>query len=263
MTKALLSLRPSDLRALSAGIRSGRLSPPYAPSSAERFLSGSDLRAVSDALNELATAGLTPKGLALALEMLAASVESRPALEDVIDLVTTSADGTRVANRDTGVVVSELFRGARKSVLVAGYAVYQGKRVFRALAERMTEIPALEVRMFLDIQRAYGDTSATEELVRRFLYRFRTAEWPGDSRMPEIFFDPRALSAEKNDRAALHAKCVVVDGKAVFVSSANFTDAAQQRNIEVGLLLRSAQVAGRLSEFFAHLVNRGQLRRAT
>jgi len=62
--------------------------------------------------------------LALTLDLIAGALESRPSLEDVIDLVTTSADATRVANRDTGVVVSELFRNACKSVPVAGYAVY-------------------------------------------------------------------------------------------------------------------------------------------
>jgi phosphatidylserine/phosphatidylglycerophosphate/cardiolipin synthase-like enzyme len=201
-------------------------------------------------------------GLALTLELIAAALESRPALEDVIDLVTTSAEATRVANRDTGVVVSELFRGACSSVLVAGYAVYQGKRVFQALAERMKEIPSLQVRMFLDIQRPYGDTSSPEELVRRFLHRFRTTEWPDGGPVPEIFFDPRAICLDRDDRAALHAKCIVVDGKAVFVSSANFTDAAQQRNVEVGLLLRSVQVASRLTEFFTHLVSTQQLRPA-
>lgn len=46
------------------------------------------------------------------------------------------------------------------------------------------------------------------------------------------------------------------------LSSANFTDAAQQRNIEVGLLLRSMNVASRLTEFFDYLVGANQLRRA-
>jgi phosphatidylserine/phosphatidylglycerophosphate/cardiolipin synthase-like enzyme len=47
-------------------------------------------------------------------------------------------------------------------------------------------------------------------------------------------------------RTALHAKCVVVDKQHVFISSANFTEAAQQRNIEVGLLLHSIRLAERV-----------------
>ena len=57
--------------------------------------------------------------------------------------------------------------------------------------------------------------------------------------------------------AALHAKCIVVDGFEVFVSSPNFTEAAQERNIEVGLRLHSAAIAERIRRFFESLVHRG------
>ena len=46
------------------------------------------------------------------------------------------------------------------------------------------------------------------------------------------------------------------------MSSANFTEAAQERNIEVGVLVRSQIVAERLIAFFAALVSTGGVRRA-
>jgi phosphatidylserine/phosphatidylglycerophosphate/cardiolipin synthase-like enzyme len=76
-----------------------------------------------------------------------------------------------------------------------------------------------------------------------------------------LFFDPRSLATERQKCAALHAKCVVVDGADVFVSSANFTEAAQQRNIEVGLLLHSSAIANRLTRFFESLVASGHFQR--
>jgi hypothetical protein len=257
MMQALLSLPPSDLGALAAGIRSGRLSAPFPESSIARFLGSSACAEVSEALGELTASGMELNAIAVTLDLLSAALESRPRLDDVIDLVTTSPDATRIANRDTGAVVSQLFREARSSVLVSGYAVHQGRRVFQALAERMKEAPELEVRMFLDIQRGNGDTSAPEELVRRFLSRFRTTEWPMGAPIPQIYYDLRSLSLDRNVRAALHAKCVVVDEAELFVSSANFTEAAQQKNIEVGLLLHSTQIAGRLTEFFNNLAQSG------
>lgn len=143
------------------------------------------------------------------------------------------------------VVVRELFAHAQQSVMVAGYAVYQGQRVFQALADRMTSLPELQVRMFLDVQRGHGDTSASREITRRFAEHFRTKQWPKDRRLPEVFFDSRALATDTKKRAWLHAKCVVVDRKMLFVSSANFTEAAQERNLEVGLLIRNAVLADR------------------
>ena len=194
--------------------------------------------------------------------MLTNNISDHPPVEDLVDLVMTGPAVVGQENRDTSVVVSDLFRQAEESILIAGYAVYQGQQVFHALAERMVERPSLKVRMFLDIQRKPGDTSSSAELVRRFAHRFQSDEWPMGSRTPEIFYDPRALSSDRVKRAALHAKCVVADGQEVFVSSANFTEAAQERNIEIGLLLQSTAIAERLTHFFDALCATGQFLRA-
>jgi phosphatidylserine/phosphatidylglycerophosphate/cardiolipin synthase-like enzyme len=153
-----------------------------------------------------------------------------------------------------------LFRQAEQSVLVAGYAVYQGRDVFQALAERMDAEPRLQVRMFLDVQRGHGETSSSSEILRRFVHRFRTQEWPGP-RLPEVYYDPRSLDDEGPKRASLHAKCIVADERIAFISSANFTEAAQVRNIEVGAIVRSVPFARQLAGYFLALAERHALER--
>ncbi len=64
-----------------------------------------------------------------------------------MDLVTTGG-GAGTGNRTTAVLVGELFRNAQQSVLVAGYAVYQGQKVFQAVADRMQASPDLSVLTF-------------------------------------------------------------------------------------------------------------------
>jgi phosphatidylserine/phosphatidylglycerophosphate/cardiolipin synthase-like enzyme len=61
------------------------------------------------------------------------------------------------------------------------------------------------------------------------------------------------LEADQTKRTSLHAKCVIVDNEEAFVSSANFTEAAHTRNIEVGILLRSQSLARTLSNHFESL----------
>src|SRR5207244_1490016 len=119
-------------------------------------------------------------------------------------------------NRDTGVVVRELFGAATTEVVVAGFAIYQGREVFRRLAERMAELPALRVRMYLDVHRGPGDTTVASELAWKFVNRFRAINWPGE-RLPELYFDPRSLDENQDKRSSLHAKCVVVDRRIAFV----------------------------------------------
>jgi phosphatidylserine/phosphatidylglycerophosphate/cardiolipin synthase-like enzyme len=250
MTDLVLQLSERDLREAALALRSGRLAPPYSEVALQRIVSGGLAREAAAAFQRLAGAGFTPEQLALTLELVAADRRQRPRLEDVLELVTTGPDVDAVGGRDTAVVVRELFANARESVLVAGYAVYQGQRVFQALADRMEELPELQVRLFLDIQRPYGDTTASAELIRRFAHRFREHEWPGDRRPPRLFFDVRSLEVEAAKRASLHAKVIVVDGREVFISSANLTEAAQQRNVEVGVRFRSAAMARQLTAFF-------------
>ena len=50
------------------------------------------------------------------------------------------------------------------------------------------------------------------------------------------------------------AKCVVIDGREALVTSANFTEAAQERNIEIGLLVSSQPVARQIEEHFMSLI---------
>jgi phosphatidylserine/phosphatidylglycerophosphate/cardiolipin synthase-like enzyme len=138
--------------------------------------------------------------------------------------------------------------------------VHQGQRVFLALADRMQACPGLRVRLFLDIQRGHGDTTAASALAARFAEHFRQHQWPMNRPIPKVYYYPRSLELAPDKRTSLHAKCVVVDGQAVFVSSANFTEAAHERNIEIGLLLRSKLLAKRVIRHFDVLVSEEFLR---
>jgi phosphatidylserine/phosphatidylglycerophosphate/cardiolipin synthase-like enzyme len=117
----------------------------------------------------------------------------------------------------------------------------------------------LRVNFFLDVHRPPADTSPAEDVLRRFAQRFQTHEWPG-GRLPELYYDPRSLDLDALKRSSLHAKCIVVDQRMAFVTSANFTEAAQTRNIEVGALIRCERFATRLAEHFETLVIAGLLK---
>ncbi len=259
MISSLLLLPENDLPTLIAALRSRRLLAPYSAVVIERLVGHAAIAKSVEALEELRQLGFSEDQIATALEMVLQDRQRRPRMEDAIDLVTSGPEARGVTNRDTRVVVRELFANAQFSVLIAGYAVYQGQKVFEALAEQMLNNPNLAVRMFLDIQRGPGDTSAPSQLVRRFTNNFRTHQWPHDRPYPQLFYDPRTIELSPQKRASLHAKCVVVDNRSIFVSSANFTEAAQQRNLEVGLLIHSPSLAERLTRHFDTLLDEGLL----
>jgi len=256
---ALITLSASDLAALRDALRTGRLAAPYLPTLVERIIPG-DGGEVAAALQAIAGTGANHQGVVAAVDLLAQARAGLPAADDTLDLVTTGPDASGTT-RDTLVVVQELFRNAAQSVLVAGYELYQAEPLFRALADRMAAEPGLHVRMFLNIKRAAGDTTTDRELIAGFCHRFRIKHWPTGRPLPEVYFDPRSISIDPRCRAVLHAKCVVIDQQEAFVSSANFTEAAQERNIEVGLLARQNRIAERLVGFFESMLAMGHLKR--
>jgi phosphatidylserine/phosphatidylglycerophosphate/cardiolipin synthase-like enzyme len=261
VSQALLSRAPSELRALAGAIRMGRLSAPFSALAVKQIMND-DADSVTHSLAEMAECGMPAAGIAHTLELLASALADRPRIEDQVQLVATGPEVSGVANRDTSVVVSDLFTRAAKSVVVIGYAVYQGQRVFQSLAARMNERPELRVRMYLDIPRKPGDTTIESELVRRFCHQFRKTQWPSSVCLPEIYYDPRSTALDRDSAASLHAKCVVADGRDVFVSSANFTEAGQTKNIELGVLVSSPVLAERIAGFFEQLVEERFLTRA-
>ena len=160
--------------------------------------------------------------------------------------------------RDTRRVYEELLSSAERSVWASTFAFWDGPKAFKVLAKRMDEIPELRVVLLLNIQRTWGDTTAADHLVRKFADRFWQADWPGSSR-PSVFFDPRSLQLG-GPAGVLHGKAVVADDEAVFVTSANLTEAALDRNIEVGVLVRDRALALSVSSHFQVLIDRGLLK---
>src|ERR1700730_11833513 len=185
----LLALTVSDLAALKEALRTGRFPPPFLPTLVERIVPRAVSRDVSAALQGMAAAGAHRDGLVAAIELLAAARAQQPSIDEVIELFTTGPEAGAVTNRDTQVVVQELFRNAEHSVLVAGYALYQAEPVFRTLADRMADEPRPAVRMFLNVNRPFGETSTDIGLIASFAYRFRTEHWPTDRPLPAIYLD--------------------------------------------------------------------------
>ena len=151
-----------------------------------------------------------------------------------------------------------MLSSAEYSVWASTYAFFDGPKAFEILARRMDARPELRVKLLLNIQRKRGDTTVAEHLVRKFTDRFWKIDWPGSSR-PNVYYDPRALEMD-GPSGVLHAKALVVDNESVFITSANLTEAALDRNIELGLIVRDHALALTALSHFRSLIDRGLLK---
>ena len=174
------------------------------------------------------------------------------------DLVWSGPEVPGLYARDTRGVYEELLGSAERSIWASTYAFFDGPKAFEVLARRMDARPTLRVTLLLNIQRKRGDNTASDQLVRRFADRFWKTEWPGSSH-PSVFYDPRALDLE-GPGGVLHAKAIVANDESLFVTSANLTEAALDRNIELGVLVRDRAFALTICGYFRNLIDRDLLK---
>jgi phosphatidylserine/phosphatidylglycerophosphate/cardiolipin synthase-like enzyme len=257
-----LTLSYPALTSLITALETGRLSFPVHPATLSAYIPASSVNTIATELNTLYQQGMESQHLTYMLKLAIAERQSIQKQRDRVELVWTGLETPGMESRDTHVVVQELFDRATRSVLISSYALdtdMKGQALFSDLASRMDSIPTLRVRMFLNIKRAFGSQKSDIALIQEFAQIFQQRIWRGN-RLPEVFYDPRSLSQAKGPKACLHAKCVIVDEQYLFVTSANFTEAAHERNLEAGILLNDPTAAKGMKLQFERLVQSGQLK---
>lgn len=257
-------LSAAALGSLASAAERGLLAAPFSASMVGRHVSITERSNALMLLERLHVAGVAGPALGAALRLAEAS---RRSAEDRPRPALVWSDLDLIGSRDTGVVCAELFREAKRAVTIStfnlGHRPVEGQApgnpVLRPLAQRMAEIPGLRVRLFVNLRRMERRSAVSvPEVEAAFIAWLRRDIWPWDE-LPEIYYDPRSLEAEAG--SCLHAKCVVVDGARAFVTSANLTEAAHERNIEAGVLLDDPVFASNLARQFDSLIDRGHVRR--
>jgi phosphatidylserine/phosphatidylglycerophosphate/cardiolipin synthase-like enzyme len=263
MMSPLMSLSRPALTDLATALETDRFNFPVYPFALASYVPEQLAGAIAAELNQLRHKGMSSSHMAYMLKLLAQERAIAHQKQEQVNLVWTGPEVPGTESRDTAVVVQELFSSARYSVLISSFVIDQGAKgdkLFRPLVERMDANPKLSVRMFLNVKRKYNDPTPTSILLQQFAENFRKNIWTGQ-RLPEVFHDPRALEFSSFSNACLHAKCVVVDEEEVFITSANFTEAAHQRNIEAGVLMTNSVIARAIRSQFEMLVTQKILQR--
>jgi hypothetical protein len=249
---------PTDLETVAQALEGGRLSFAQGASAAAQSLGVADPQALRRFLST--SPAHDPAALAWGLRRLAA--ERRAAHDRFArsaQLVWSGQHEGSQPLRDTRAVLNEVCARATERLLLATYAIHNGLESLSALSARMRAVPALQVDLYVHVKGPRHRPPDEARDVAAWLTQFRAAHWPGDVRLPAVWYDPATLDPEGG--TSMHAKCVVVDDRWAFVTSANFTEAAQERNIEVGVVLDHPVLARALTAQFQGLQARGRFRR--
>lgn len=247
---------PDDLSALAEALLSGRIGAQFAVGSVQLAGFREDAARFLESMR-----GVDPRAVAWMLKRLS---RERSRADDrhasVASLVWSGASEGDQGIRDTKAVLDGIFSRAERHVLISTYVIYDGLRVFASLSDRLRLRPEIDVDLYVNLPRGGGPDEDERADVDHFVASFARYHWPRDVRLPAIYYDPESRrSGEK--RVTLHAKCVVVDRRWALVTSANFTEAAQERNIEAGVLLDHPRLAETLAGQFSDLTKSGRLKR--
>lgn len=164
-----------------------------------------------------------------------------------VELVWTGPGTGMVPVRHTAQVLNGLIAEARNRLFLVSFVAYHVDAVIDAL-QRAVDRGVL-VSVLLERSKEHGGNVTVDSIamLRRNLSRAQLYEW-----------DKTTVDAAPS--ASVHAKCAVADGVVAFVTSANLSDAAMERNMELGVLLRGGQVPGLLDRHLTALVTTKQLR---
>lgn len=201
-------------------------------------------------LDSWATAPDVP-GFALALALRAASgVRADANQEETVEVVWTGPTSHEIPVRRTREVLLELIGVATQRLTVVSFAAYKVPEVLSELTSAAGR--GVEVRLILETAEDSGGRLSHDAAEAFDSLRNAAAfyVWP---------LDRRASGASIS--GALHAKAIVADARAAFVTSANLTGHGLGANMELGLLVRGGAIPGRLTSHFDELIAQGTLRR--
>ncbi|MCS7050566.1 MAG: DISARM system phospholipase D-like protein DrmC [Thermomicrobium sp.] len=168
-------------------------------------------------------------------------MESRESLE----LVWTGPKTGLIPMRQTEQVLLEVIGTARSDLFLVTYVFHRASSVVSALNAAVARGVALSI--LLESSTEHGGTVRGDgiEAVREAVPGASVFVWSAEARKAE----GGAVSA------AVHAKCVVADGRLAFITSANLTTAALERNMELGMLIRGGAAPEKLRQHLVALVN--------
>jgi phosphatidylserine/phosphatidylglycerophosphate/cardiolipin synthase-like enzyme len=196
--------------------------------------------------------GVFPAEVAIALRTAACSQRSREA-DQAVEIVWTGPRSEEVCFRHTEQAILQVLNSAQSRILLVSYAVYSipniQEAVVRAARRGVRITVVVETPDKLDVQNEYSTLQALGDDVARCSTVYF---WPKENRKVDA----------TGKLGILHVKCVVGDGRWLFLSSANLTKYAFSLNMELGVLITGEKAPAQAETHFEKMIQSGILVRS-
>ena len=187
------------------------------------------------------TPDLSPIELAAALRGASGTAQLMEKRE-AVEMVWTGPFTGLVASRHTEQVLLEVIASTSQRLFLVSFVAYDIDTIVRAIQELV--LRNVEIDILLESSSSHGGKVDIDS-VRIFSELVPSANI--------YVWNSEAKSKDKWN-GAVHAKCAVSDGNLAFITSANLTGAAMERNMELGVLVRGGRLPDELHRHLEALV---------
>jgi len=191
---------------------------------------------------------IEPKELALAL-MAASRTARLIERRQSIEVVWTGPETGEMPVRRTEQVLLQMIDDAKESIFLVSFVAYPIPAVEEALRRAIER--GVSVSLLIESE-GIGGCSPIDPVARfkKELLGANIYHWPPENKQRD----------ENGKTGVVHAKCAVVDRSIAFLTSANLTEAALERNMEMGLLVRGGFTPWLISKHMDALIETKQIR---
>jgi cardiolipin synthase len=150
-----------------------------------------------------------------------------------IELVWTGPATGIVPIRRTEQVMTGLIEASRQELFIVSFVAYDALLIMEAMTKASSR--GVKVRILMERSQSQGGT-LNFDAIGKVRSAVPSAEF--------YIWDNETPSFGK--AGSVHAKCAVADGESAFITSANLTGAAMDRNMELGVLVRGGELPKQL-----------------
>lgn len=168
---------------------------------------------------------------------------------ETIDLVWTGPKTGLIPTRNTEQAIKEVIEHAERDVFIVSYVFHNATTIVESLNTAVAR--GVAVRILLESSIEQGGVISGDGLgaMRRAVPCSELYIWHPTEK----------AKGSGGFSASVHAKCAVADSCIAFVTSANLTSAAMERNMELGVLVRGGVTPHRLHSHLRALIQTGTI----
>jgi phosphatidylserine/phosphatidylglycerophosphate/cardiolipin synthase-like enzyme len=147
-------------------------------------------------------------------------------------------------------VLFDLVQNAERNLTIMSFGIFQVPRLVETLEQSLER--QVELRIILGDRESKSDWALDQQ--RRQLGDMVVSKaclcwWPHERRLRDT----------AGCAGLMHAKAAVADSRIAFLTSANLTEAALERNMELGVLIRGGAVPAAIDRLIDALLDSGEL----